>query len=188
MELEGFAEKKADNLIVAINDSKNQSLARLVTALGIRGVGEVSAAELSKQFKNLDELRSATIDDLLKIDGVGPNIAQAIVDWFHTPANLEVLEKLMKAGVWPQVEATESEGDAVLAFDGLSFVLTGTLPGITRSEAKEFIERNGGRVVGSVSKNTSYLVLGENPGSKFNRANDLGVPVIDEAGLRQLAG
>jgi DNA ligase (NAD+) len=188
LELEGFAEKKADNLLAAVRESKNQSLARLLTALGIRGVGEVSAAELARQFNGIDELSAAEVEDLLQIDGIGPNIAQAIVDWFHSPTNRKVLDKLHMAGVWPVAEQIDAAKEGVLALGGQTFVITGTLPGITRQEAKEFIENHGGKVIGSVSKKTSYLVVGENPGSKFSKANDLGIPILDEAGLRQLAG
>ncbi|MES0360740.1 MAG: helix-hairpin-helix domain-containing protein, partial [Anaerolineales bacterium] len=188
LELEGFADKKADNILAAIQESKKQSLARLLTALGIRGVGEVSAAELARQFRSIDEVRTAEVEGLLQIEGIGPNIAQAIVDWFHSPTNQKVLAKLHVAGVWPVAEQVETVLESDQSFSGQTFVITGTLPVFTRQEAKEFIESHGGRVIGSVSKKTSYVVVGENPGSKFGKAKDLGVRILDEVGLRQLPG
>jgi len=186
LSLEGFADKKAENLLAAIEVSKTQSLNRLLTALGIRGVGEVGAVDLARQFGSIDDLSVAGLGDLLQIEGIGPNIAQAVVDWFNTPSNQIVLEKLKGAGVWPKTEELVGESFPDLKFTGQTFVITGTLPGFTRQEAKEFIERNGGRVTGSVSKKTSYLVRGDNPGSKFVKAQELGVPLVDEAGLRNL--
>jgi len=186
LSLDGFAEKKAENLISAIEASKSQNLSRLLNALGIRGVGEVGAVDLARQFGDLDRLSSATLNDLLQIEGVGPNIAQAVVDWFNSPSNRSLLQRLKSAGVWPvEKEVTDVSG-AELKLNGLSFVITGTLPGISRQEAKELIEQYGGKVTGSVSSKTSYLLMGENPGSKFSKAQELGVPVLDEAGLRQL--
>ncbi|MFC1922496.1 NAD-dependent DNA ligase LigA [Chloroflexota bacterium] len=188
LELEGFADKKTDNILAAIQESKKQSLARLLTALGIRGVGEVSAAELARQFKSIDEVKTAEVEDLLQIEGIGPNIAQAIVDWFQSTTNQKVLAKLHVAGVWPVAEQVETVLESDQSFSGQTFVITGTLPGFTRQEAKEFIESHGGRVIGSVSKKTSYVVVGENPGSKFGIAKDLGIRILDEMGLRQLPG
>lgn len=185
LSLEGFAEKKADNLLAAIDESRNQSLNRLLSALGIRGVGEVGAADLARQFGSLDRLSAAGVDDLLEIEGVGPNIAQAVVDWFSTPTNRVVLKKLKSAGVWPQqISQTEAEADGNLRDQ--TFVITGTLPSLSRNEAKDLIERNGGRVTGSVSKKTSFLIAGENPGSKLDIAQSLGIPVLDEAELMNL--
>ncbi len=184
--LEGFADKKAQNLLDAIAASKAQPLNRLITALGIRGVGEVAAADLARHFGSLDALSTASLDDLQAIEGVGPNTAQSIVDWFARPANRALLGKLKAAGVWPLVSApSSSEGKQPLA--GLTFVVTGTLPTFTREGVKEFIESHGGKVTDSVSKKTSYLVLGEDPGSKYQKAQALGVPILDEAGLRRLA-
>ncbi|MEJ5225687.1 MAG: NAD-dependent DNA ligase LigA [Anaerolineales bacterium] len=183
--LEGFADKKAQNLLDAIAASKNQPLQRLITALGIRGVGEVAAADLSRHFRSLDALAAATLDDLQAIEGFGPNTAQSIVDWFARPSNRALLEKLRAAGVWPvSGEQASAEGKQTLA--GLTFVVTGTLPTFTREGVKEFIEAHGGKVTDSVSKKTSYLVLGEAPGSKYDKALALGVPILDEAGLRRL--
>ncbi|HNK63532.1 MAG TPA: NAD-dependent DNA ligase LigA, partial [Anaerolineales bacterium] len=120
------------------------------------------------------------------IEGVGPNIAESIVDWFARPANQKLLKKLKSAGLDPQMQKDEKKKEG--AFTGLTFVVTGTLPNFSRDDAKEFIESNGGKVTDSVSKKTSYLVLGEAPGSKFEKAKSLGVKIIDEAELKKLAG
>ncbi len=187
LQLEGFAEKKVENLLNSVNTSRSQSLARLINALGIRGVGEVMAADLAKFFSNLDELSHASYEQLQTIEGIGPNIAQAIVDWFKRPANQALLEKLRQVGVWPQATNRPKSAAGKQALDGLTFVITGTLPSLSREQAKELIESYGGKVIDSVSKKTSYLVLGENPGSKLTKAQSLGVTILDEAGLRKLA-
>ncbi|UCF28616.1 MAG: NAD-dependent DNA ligase LigA, partial [Chloroflexota bacterium] len=184
---EGFADKKADNLLDSIEQSKRQSLARLLSALGIRGVGEVGATELASQFGSIDKLLAVSVDDLLEIEGIGPNIAMAVVDWFRNPTNQKLLQKLSKGGVSPTARPIPDQAVTVQVFAGQTFVVTGTLPGFTRQQAKEFIESHGGKLTGSVSKKTSYLVLGENPGSKHAKAQKLGVKIIDEAGLRELA-
>ncbi len=187
LELEGFADKKADNLIASIDASRNQPLARLINALGIRGVGEVMAGDLAHHYNDLDLLSKATFDELQQIEGIGPNIAQAIVDWFGKERNREVLQKLFTAGVWPRAIIEEPKTEENQPFEGLSFVVTGTLPGFTREGVKEFIEKMGGKVIDSVSKTTSYLVLGENPGSKYDKARELNIQILDENGLKKLA-
>jgi DNA ligase (NAD+) len=175
--------KIADNLLAAIETSKQQPLNRLITALGIRGVGEVVAGDLAHHFTSLDLLAKASAEDLQMIEGIGPNIAEAIVDWFSRERNRSVLEKLKAAGVWP-VNRQSSIVNRQLS--GLTFVVTGTLAGFSRDEVKAYIESHGGKVTDSVSKNTSYLVVGENPGSKLEKAKALGVPIIDEGRLRKL--
>lgn len=177
--------KLADNLLASIETSKGRPLGRLITALGVRGVGEVVAGDLAAQFGDLDTLSKVTREDLQQIEGVGPNIADGIVDWFKQPANKKVLTKLKKAGVWPKAEAGSRRREG--PFSGLTFVVTGTLPTFSREEAKEFIESNGGKAADSVSKKTDYLVLGESPGSKFDKAKSLGVKIIGEDELRKLA-
>ncbi|MBI3160164.1 MAG: NAD-dependent DNA ligase LigA [Chloroflexi bacterium] len=183
--LEGFAEKKVDNLLASIEASKFRPLARLIFALGIRGVGEVVSADLAGAFGNLDALASANQEDLERIEGIGPNIAEAILDWFSHPANKKVLRKLKAAGMWPV--QTQDAVSGRQPFAGKNFVVTGTLSSFSREGVKEYIQALGGKVVGSVSKNISYVVAGENPGSKLDKARALGIPVIDEDGLRQLA-
>ncbi len=186
LELEGFAEKKAVNLLGSIEQAKGQSLNRLIIALGIHGVGEVMAGDLSRRFGDLSSLSKANADDLQQIEGVGPNIAESIVDWFAQPANQKLLKKLKVVGLWPVAKMDEKKKEG--AFTGLTFVVTGTLPTLSRDGVKEFIEGNGGKTTDSVSKKTSYLVLGENPGSKFEKAKSLGVKIVDEDGLKKLAG
>lgn len=184
LSMEGFAEKKADNLLDSIEASKSRSLPRLLSALGIRGVGESVAGILAGAFGDLETLASASQSALEALEGIGPNTAETIMDWFDRPANERLLKKLKARGVWPQYEA-----DAVLqgaALDGLTFVISGTLPTLSRSEAKALIESNGGRVTGSVSSKTNYLVVGESPGSKLDQAQSLNIPVLDEDGLRAL--
>jgi len=176
-------------LLAAIQVARGQPLSRLLTALGVHGVGEVSAVDLSRAFPSLDLLANADADQLQMLDGVGPNIAEAIVDWFAQPRNQKVLEKLKAAGVWPvnqQSQITNPQSSGLLF--GLTFVVTGTLPTLSREGVKEFIEQHGGKVTDSVSKNTSYLVLGEAPGSKYEKAKSLEVKVIGEEELRKLSG
>lgn len=187
LKLEGFADKKADNLLSAIQDSRQQPLSRLITALGIRGVGEVMAADLTETYSDLDALSQTTLEALQKIEGVGPNTAEAIVDWFARPANQKVLRKLKAAGVWPKAERSSAAAGAQ-TLTGLTFVVTGTLESFTRESVKEFIKQHGGKVTDSVTSKTDYLVAGESAGSKLEKARILNVPVIDEAGLRSMAG
>lgn len=189
LNLEGFGDKKADNLLAAVEASKGQSLARLLNALGIRGVGESMAAELARNYPNLEKLSEAGLQELQQIEGIGPNIAQAIVDWFSRPVNRQVVNKLENLGVWP-VSLPEKPGmqGETLPFTNLTFVITGTLATMTREQTKEFIEKRGGKVTDSVSKKTDYLVCGESPGSKFSKAKELGVKILDEASLQELSG
>ncbi len=178
--------KIADNLLSSINTSKNRSLGRLIASIGIHGVGEVMANDLARVFPDLDALSKTTAEELMQIEGVGPNTAEAIVDWFSVKANQKVLKKLKAAGVWPKAEEGGKRKEG--AFTGLTFVVTGTLSNFTRDSVKELIENNGGKVTDSVSKKTSYLVLGEEPGSKYEKAKSLGVKIIGEDELRRLAG
>ena len=186
LELEGFGEKKAENLLQAIEESKGQPLERLITALGIRGVGEVVAGTLVSHFQNLAELGRAKYEVLEAIPGIGPNIAQAILDWFDKPTNQELLENLKSAGLWPQVALSSREKIDQGPLQGLSFVLTGKLGSFTRDEMKKRIQASGGRVVGSVSSKTDYLVAGEDPGSKLDKAQELGIKILSEKGLLSL--
>jgi len=186
LSLEGFAEKKAVNLIEAITASRQQPLARLINALGIQGIGEVTAVDLAEHFQDLDQLSQASADALQEIEGIGPNIAQGIVDWFARESNQKLLEKFKAAGVWPTQQARRAEG--YQPFAGLVFVVTGTLPTLSREAAKSYIESRGGKVTDSVSKNTNYVVVGESAGSKLEKARQLGITLLDEAGLMRLGG
>jgi DNA ligase (NAD+) len=181
--------KIADNLLASIEASRSRSLGRLITALGIRGVGDVSANDLARHFADLDALAKASADQIEQIDGIGPSVAGSVADWFSLPYNKQVLKKLKAAGVWPQGGAgATAKSKSSDTFAGLTFVITGTLPTFSRDDAKEFIESNGGKVTDSVSKKTSYLVLGEAPGSKYEKAKDLGVKIIGEEELKKLIG
>jgi DNA ligase (NAD+) len=183
--LEGFKEKKAQNLLDAIASSKQQTLPRLLTGIGIPGVGEVMAADLAAEFGNFDALQDASLERLQQIEGVGPNIAEAIVDWFSRKPNRRLLERLRKHGVWPQyAKPTPQPGADLLA--GKTFVITGTLKKYSREQAKSLIEFRGGKVTDSVSKKTDYLVVGEDPGSKLQKARSLAVPVLDEAAFERM--
>jgi len=182
--LEKFGPKKAQNVIDAIQASKNQSLARLITALGIRGVGEVAAEKLSKTYQNLDQLAKASPEDLQQIEGIGEIVADDIVSWFREWDNQQLLQNFKKAGLWPESLPAEEKTNGSLT--GLSFVITGTLPNLTREQAEDLIKEHGGKVISSVSKKTSYLLLGENPGSKYTKALELGIPILDEASLKDL--
>jgi len=183
LSLEGFGEKRAENLVSAIQATKDRPLSRLITALGIRNVGATVAAELARNFVSLERLAQASREELESIEGIGPIVAQAILDWFASPANRRILEKLAEYGVQPQ-EETSVAAEGPLA--GMTFVLTGTLPTLTRQEAAELITRHGGRVASSVSRRTTYVVVGDSPGSKARRAEELGVSKLDEVGLRAL--
>src|SRR5215213_2257917 len=179
--------KIADNLLASIEASKSRSLARLITALGIHGAGEVSAVDLASHFADLDALSNASVEDLQQIAGIGPSVAESVAEWFSRPVNKNVIKKLKAAGVWPQGgESSSPKSRASDAFDGKTFVITGTLPTFSRDDAKEFIESHGGKVTDNVSKKTSYLVLGEAPGSKHEKAKSLGVKIIGEEELRKL--
>lgn len=188
LNLDGFADKKAENLIESIERSKGQSLARVVNALGIHGVGEVVAGDLANVFQNLEEISEAGFEEIQTIEGIGPNIAQAIVDWFERPSNQQVLNKLRRSGVWPQQRVNELRDVIPGILKDLTFVVTGTLSEFTRESVKEYIKLHGGRVSDSVSKKTNYLVAGENPGSKLEKAESLGIPIINEIELREMTG
>jgi len=178
--LEGFGKKKAENLLEAIERSKQRPLNRLITALGINGVGEVMASELAKKYTNLDELSNASIDELLTIEGIGPNIANQIVEWFNQERNKQILSKLKEVGVWPQVIKSEKTIEKEMPLDGKIFVVTGVLERFSRTEIKEVIESLGGKTSSSVSKNTDFVLVGENPGSKFDKARELGIKILNE--------
>jgi DNA ligase (NAD+) len=185
LKLEGFAGKKADNLIEAIKNSKSQTLSRFIIGLGIHGIGEVSAADLSKTYRNIDELRQASCEDLMRIAGIGPNTAQSIVDWFNRKTNLDLLAKFKIVGVWP-ISTHDNKQLSEKSLVGLVFVITGTLPVLSREEAKTLIEEAGGKVTDSVSKNTNYLLVGENAGSKLEKAKSLGIRLLNETEFREL--
>ncbi len=182
--LERMADKSAANLLGAIERSKATTLARFVFALGIRNVGEATAKDLARHFGNLDALMKADVDCLQQVPDVGPVVAASIARFFAEPHNVEVIEQLRAAGVsWPEGAAVAMVSSPIA---GKTFVLTGTLPTLTRDEATNMIEALGGKVAGSVSKKTDYVVAGAEAGSKLDKAQALGVSVLDEAQFRAL--
>jgi DNA ligase (NAD+) len=180
--LDRFAEKSARALLAEIEDSKRAGLARVLMGLGIRFVGERTAELLAEEFGSIEALEAATAEELERVEEIGPRISQAILEFFAQPANLALIQSLKDAGV--NMTAEKKQRSVQLA--GLTFVLTGTLPTLTREEAKARIETAGGKVVGSVSKKTNYVVAGEDAGSKLDKAHELNIPVVDEAGLLEL--
>ena len=182
--LDRMGEKSADNLLSAIEESKGRGLERLLCAFGIRQVGEVAATALARRFGSLSALSEASYDDLSAVPDVGDVTAASIVEFFSSEENRDLIGRLIEAGVSMTAEKKQT-GDAL---SGLTFVLTGTLPNMTRDEASALIEEAGGRVSGSVSKKTSYVVAGSEAGSKLTKAEALGVPVIDEEGLLTMLG
>ncbi len=182
-----MAEKSASNILAVIEKSKQTTLARFIYALGIRNVGEATAKDLARYFGNLDRLMDAGMEELLQVRDVGPIVAQSIVDFFAEAHNREVIERLRASGVsWAENTGTVFEPADDNAINGKTFVLTGTLPNMTREEAKAEIEKLGGKVTGSVSQKTDYVVAGNDPGSKYKKAVNLGITLLDENGLRKL--
>ncbi|MFQ6099929.1 MAG: NAD-dependent DNA ligase LigA [Anaerolineae bacterium] len=187
LQLEGFAEKSVDNLLAAIEASKERPLAQVIAALGIRGVGGIVAQLLAQHYRSLDELARANHEALEAIVGLGPHIAESVVEWFARPRNKKFIDKLRQAGVKLEQEAPAVPTGGPLT--GLTFVITGTLPTMSREEATRLIEQHGGKVTGSVSRKTDYLVVGESPGgTKFRKAQQLEIPMIDEAQLLEMTG
>ncbi len=180
--LERFAEKSARTLLAEIERSKQAGLARVLMGLGIRFVGERTAQFLAEEFGSMDALMAASAEELERVDEVGPRISESILEFFRRPANVHLVESLKAAGV--KMTAEKKHRSTELA--GLTFVLTGTLPNLSRDDAKQKIEAAGGKVSGSVSKKTSYVVAGEEAGSKLDKAHELKIPVLDEDGLLEL--
>jgi DNA ligase (NAD+) len=182
MELERMGQKSADRVIRNIDASRKQPLPRVINGLGIPFVGERTAAILAETFGSLDTIAAADIETLQAAQEVGPKVAHSIRRFFEEPRNRELMERLRTAGL--QFEHTKRRTAG--KFSGKTFVLTGTLPVWSREEAKEQIEAAGGKVSGSVSKKTSYVVAGADAGSKLEKARELGINVINESGLREL--
>ncbi len=182
--LDRMAEKSAENLIAAVEASKQRPLSRLLFGLGIRQVGQKAAVTIARTLKTLDAVAASSAETLAQIFDVGAVTAESIVEWFAQPASQRLVERLKAAGVNTSEPETETGG----ALLNKTFVLTGTLPTMTRGEATALIEKNGGKVSGSVSKKTSFVVAGEEAGGKLDKAVKLGVPVIGEAELLAMAG
>jgi DNA ligase (NAD+) len=181
--LERMGAKSAANVVRNIENSKKNPLPRVLTALGIRFVGERTAVFLAEAFGGLDSIASAGLEQLQQAEEVGPKVAQSISQFFSEPRNRELVERLRAAGLQFTYQSARPKGGAL---QGLTFVLTGTLPGLSRDEAKRLIETAGGKMSGSVSGKTSYVVAGEDPGSKLAKARELGVAVLTEPQLREL--
>jgi len=182
--LDRMAEKSAQNLLDALQHSKQTTLNRFIYALGIRNVGEATAKDLARYFGKLETLQAASAEALQQVPDVGPVVARSIAEFFAEPHNREVIIRLVEAGIlWPESEGQPASSGQL---EGKTFVLTGTLPTMSRDDAKERIEAAGGKVSGSVSKKTSYVVAGSEAGSKLTKAQELGLTILDEAGLLSL--
>jgi DNA ligase (NAD+) len=182
--LEGFKEKSAKNLLDGIEASKQQGLARALFGLGIRHVGEIAAQTLARHFGSVDRLMAASVEEIEAVHTIGGVMAEAVHAWFAEPRNVEVVDKLKAAGLKLTEERSEP---ATGPFTGLAFVITGTHPTMSRTEMEEFVQRRGGRITGSVTKKTDYLIVGEDAGSKLTKARELGVKELTEAQLLELA-
>ena len=174
--IERMGEKSAANLIAAIEKSKSAGLSKVIYALGIRNIGQKTADILADRFENIDELMSADFDELCSIEGFGEIMAKSVVDYFSLEQSKNLVQRLKDYGVDMTAEKKEKSN----LFEGLTFVLTGTLPTMTRNEASDIITANGGKVSSSVSKKTSFVLAGEEAGSKLTKAQNLGIKIIDE--------
>jgi len=185
--LERMAEKSTDNLLDAIEKSKKKSLANLIYGLGIRYVGVHTAEVITRYYPTLDKFKKANLEELIEINEIGPKITESIILFFKEKENLAIIERLRSAGLnFSQEEEKMREGKGVQILAGKQFVLTGTLKDFTRTQAKEKISELGGRVTGSVSKKTDYVVAGEDPGSKYQKAQELGVTIINEGEFKRI--
>jgi DNA ligase (NAD+) len=183
LQLPLFGDKKADQLMASIENSKQAGLPRALVAVGIRDVGPPTARLLADEFGSMDRIASATVEELTAVEGIGPIVAQRIRDFFESPRNRGIVRKMAEAGVVLEQARVEPK---VGHLTGKSFVLTGGLERWTRDETQAVIEEAGGKVISSVSKKTDYVVVGEKPGSKLAKAEALGVPILDEQGLADL--
>ena len=186
LSLERFAEKSADNLIKSIENSKNTSMARFIYALGIRNVGEATANDLANHFGNLNKIKQASLDQLIEVRDIGPTVAESIFKYFNSSESVNEIEQLVSLGIhWQDIKLDLNKNREL---EGQVFVLTGTLPTLKRDEAKALIMNAGGKVSGSVSKNTNYVVAGDDAGSKLEAARKLNITIIDESKLIELTG
>lgn len=182
LSLEGFKETSANNIINSVNNSKNNDLSKLIFALGIRHIGAKAGKLLADYFKDIDLVMNASVDDILQIDGFGKIMAESVVEFFSSDSTKELIAKLKEAGV--NMKSTNVVEDT--RFSGMTFVLTGTLPTLKRAEATKIIESFGGKTSSSVSKKTTYVLAGEEAGSKLDKANKLGVQVISEEEFKEM--
>jgi len=180
--LEGFKQKRAENLISALEKSRKCALDAFLFALGIPNVGRKTARDLANRFGSLDALKAATMEELTSIPDVGDIVAASVVEYFSFPENLTLIQRLLDAGVTPAQQETVQSN----ALEGKTIVVTGTLPTLSRDEAEALITANGGKASGSVSKKTSFVLAGEKAGSKLTKAQELGIPVLEEEAFMQL--
>jgi DNA ligase (NAD+) len=188
MTLERMGKKSAEKLVKAIADSKQQPWSRVLYGLGIRHVGSVNAQVLAEAFPTVDTLMQASVEDIAAVYGIGYIIAESIHQWFQNPANHNLIDRLKTAGLTFQSLIPNSQSLTPTPLSGKTFVLTGTLPTLQRDEAKALIQQAGGKVTDSVSKKTDYVVVGEEAGSKLEKAEKLGIPTLSEADLLNLLG
>jgi DNA ligase (NAD+) len=181
--LERFAEKSAQNIYDAIQRSKHITLSSLIYALGIKHVGEQTAFDLAGHFGTLETLQKASLEDLEKVENIGAVVAQSVYDYFQDSQNQKFIDRLLGAGIRIKSEKTEHKSARL---KGKKFVVTGTLESLSREEAKRAIMENGGDFVSAVSKNIDYVVVGENPGSKYDKAEKLGLNIVDEKDFLKL--
>ncbi|GAG23988.1 unnamed protein product, partial [marine sediment metagenome] len=186
--LDKMAEKLANNILTAINNSKKTTLSKFIYSLGIRHVGEHVATVLAEKFRRFDSLQNASEENLLSIKEIGPEIADSILSYFSNEKNISIITRLFEAGITIQEMPLEKTPFNEHSFSGKSFVLTGTLSTLTRTEAKKMIKEKNGKVSTSVSIKTDYLVVGKSPGSKLARAKDLSVTILSEEEFLRIAG
>jgi len=189
LKLDRMAEKSAENAFNAIRKSKSQPLFRLINALGIRHVGQETALLLAETFRSIPRISEATLEQLTAIEGIGGKVAESIIVFFADPGNQQLLSRLTEFGLsLDSGEATQTTGSASQIFEGKTFVLTGTLPTLSRGEAEDLIRAHGGKTSGSVGKKTDFVLAGENPGSKYVKAQTLGVTILHEQDLLAMVG
>ena len=184
--LERLGKKSAEKLVNAIAHSKTQPWSRVLYGLGIRHVGSVNAQTLTQQFPTVEQIAGASAAQIEGVYGIGPEIAQSVYSWFQVPANQALIDRLRKADLQLTTQSNTTNQSQSKVFSGKTFVITGTLPTLKRDEAKELIEKAGGKVTGSVSAKTDYLVVGEEAGSKLEKAQALGIPQLSEAQLLEM--
>jgi DNA ligase (NAD+) len=178
--LERMGKKSAENLMIALENSKKTTLARFIYSLGIREVGESTAKSLANYYRSLDVLKNSNEESLQQVADVGPIVAKHIVNFFRQDHNNEIIEALLAAGIKPEIPSQPADKEQ-LPLAGKTYVITGTLESMSRSDAKQHLEELGAKVTGSVSKNTTAVIAGDKAGSKLTKAKDLGVEVLDEA-------
>ena len=182
--MDRFGKKSVENLKESIEKSKKTTLGKFIYALGIRNVGEATSKELAVNFRSLDNLFNATVEDYLMVNDIGPIVAEFLVQYFHNENNQKIIKSIIASGItWPALKEINAINSKL---NNQTFVVTGTLNSLSRDEIKDLVEANGGKVSGSVSKKTSYVVVGDNPGSKADKASELGIPIITEINLMEM--